>query len=94
MHGKFLGAKSIPFCKGGSITIGRVEVGVLHMQSFWDSKVIKKVLIVEAHYFYDRHQKAASFLYEFLREAGQNNCANTHCLHGDAYVDIVRVDQT
>jgi hypothetical protein len=40
-HVNFLSAESIPFCKGGSIIMGRVDVGVLHMQSFWDSKVIK-----------------------------------------------------
>ena len=68
--------------------MGQAEVGVLHMQSFRDSKVLykKQILIVEAHYFYYRHKKAASFLYEFLCEVGQNNCAYTHCSRGDTYI--------
>ena len=45
----------------------------------------KQILIIEAHYFYDHHKKAASFLYEFLHEVERNNCANTHCSHGDTY---------
>ena len=40
-HVTFLIAKSMSFCKGGSIIMGRVEVGVPHMQLFWDSNVIK-----------------------------------------------------
>ena len=39
--------------------MGWVEVGVLHMQSFRDPKVIKTILIIEAYYFYDRHKIAA-----------------------------------
>ncbi len=38
---KLLSVESKLFCKGGSIILGRIEVGVPHMQSFWDSKVIK-----------------------------------------------------
>jgi len=40
--------------------MGRVRVGVPYMQSFCDSKVIKK-LIVEAHYFCDRHKNQLHF---------------------------------
>ena len=58
-HVKSLSAKLIPFCKGESIIMGRVKVGVRHVQSFWDSEVYTQILIVEAHYFYDRHKKAA-----------------------------------
>ena len=60
-HVKFLSAKSITFYKGGSIIMGWVEVGVLHMRSFQDLKVIKTVLIAEAHYFYNHHKKQCHF---------------------------------
>ena len=86
-HVEFLSAKSIPFCKGGSIIMGRVEVGVPHMQSFHDLKVIKAKFNNKGTLFLWSSQKAASFLYEFLREVGRNNCANTHCLHGDTYIN-------
>ena len=39
-HVNFLSAESIPFCKGERIIFDRVEVGVPHMQSFWDSRVM------------------------------------------------------
>ena len=85
-HVKFLSAKLIPFCKGGSIIMGRVEVGVPHMQSFWDLKVIKTNFNHRSTLFLWLSQKTASFLYEFLHEVGQNKCANRHCLHGDTCI--------
>ena len=39
-HVKILSPKLIPFCNGGSINMGLVEVGDPLMQSFWVSKVI------------------------------------------------------
>ena len=85
-HVKFLSAKAIPFCKGGSIIMGRVEVGVPYMQSFRDSKVIKTNFNRRSTLFLRPPQKTASFLYEFLHEVGWNNCVNTHCSHGDTYI--------
>ena len=39
-HVNFLSAELIPFCNGERIILGRVKVGVPHMQSFRDSRVI------------------------------------------------------
>ena len=56
------------------------------MQSFHDSKVIKTNFNRRSTIFLRSSQKTASFLYEFLCEVGQNNCSNTLCLRGDAYI--------
>jgi len=68
-HVKFLSTESIPFCKGGSIIMGRVKVGVLHMQSFQDSKVTKANVNHISTLFLQSSQKAASFWFEFLHDA-------------------------
>jgi hypothetical protein len=73
-HVNFFSVDSTPFCIVRSIIMGRVKVGVRHMQSFWDSKVLKTNVNHRSTFFLHRHKKTASFLYEFLCEVGQNNC--------------------
>jgi hypothetical protein len=82
----FLSAELLPFCKGERIIMGWVKVGVPHMPSFQDLRVIDTNLNLRSTWFSMIIQKAASFLYEFLWEVGPNNCANTNCSHGDTYV--------
>ena len=62
------------------------EVGALYIQSFHDSKVIKTIFNHRSTLFLRFSQKTDYFLYEFLREVGQNNFTNTICLHGDTYI--------
>ena len=83
-HDNFLSAESIPFCKGGSNIMGRVEVGALHMQSFRDSKVIKTNFNRRSTLFLQSSQKRSLIFYEFFCEVGRitarihNVCMEIH----------------
>ena len=85
-HDNYLSVKSIPFCKGERTILGRVEVGVPHMHSFWDWRVTNTNLSHRNTWFLRSSKNAASFLYEFLCEVGQNNYVNTNCSRGDTCI--------